>query len=44
MKALFAMDLMRNKTVRLQKGDFEKVTVYSDNPLDKIDEMIQRGA
>jgi len=44
MKALFAMDLMNNKTVRLQKGDFEKVTVYSDNPLDKIDEMIQRGA
>lgn len=44
MKALFAMDLMNNKTVRLQKGDFEKVTVYSDNPIDKIGEMVQRGA
>ncbi|HVN96259.1 MAG TPA: 1-(5-phosphoribosyl)-5-[(5-phosphoribosylamino)methylideneamino] imidazole-4-carboxamide isomerase [Syntrophorhabdaceae bacterium] len=44
MKALFAMDLMGGKSVRLMKGDFTKVTVYSDNPVEKIQEMIQRGA
>lgn len=44
MKALFAMDLMGGKCVRLVKGDFTKVTVYSDNPVSKIEELIQRGA
>lgn len=44
MKALFAMDLMGGKAVRLQKGDFEKVTVYSDNPVAMIEGMIGRGA
>ncbi len=44
MKALFAMDLMGGKTVRLMKGDFQKVTVYSDHPLLKIEEMVSRGA
>ena len=44
MKALFAMDLMRGKTVRLKKGDFEEVTVYSDDPVSKIEEMVKRGA
>ena len=44
MKALFAMDLMAGKTVRLKKGDFEKVTVYSENPVEKIKEMMGRGA
>jgi phosphoribosylformimino-5-aminoimidazole carboxamide ribotide isomerase len=44
MKALFAMDLIDNKAVRLQKGDYSKVTVYSEDPLLKIDEMIERGA
>lgn len=44
MKVLFAMDLMGGKTVRLMKGDFSKVTVYSDDPLSKIDEMTGRGA
>jgi phosphoribosylformimino-5-aminoimidazole carboxamide ribotide isomerase len=44
MKALFAMDLMGGKTVRLMKGDFTKVTVYSDDPVSKIEEMIGRGA
>jgi phosphoribosylformimino-5-aminoimidazole carboxamide ribotide isomerase len=43
-KALFAMDLMGGKTVRLVKGDFTKVTVYSEEPLKKIEEMVQRGA
>lgn len=44
MKALFAMDLMGGKCVRLVKGDFTKVTVYSDNPVAKIEELVQRGA
>ncbi len=44
MKALFAMDLMGGKTVRLKKGDFEEVTVYSSNPVEKIEEMVHRGA
>jgi phosphoribosylformimino-5-aminoimidazole carboxamide ribotide isomerase len=44
MKALFAMDLMGGKCVRLQKGDFSKVTVYSEDPVMKIEEMIQNGA
>jgi phosphoribosylformimino-5-aminoimidazole carboxamide ribotide isomerase len=44
MKALFAMDLMGGKTVRLMKGDFSKVTVYSEDPVSKIEEMMKRGA
>ncbi len=44
MKALFAMDLMNGKCVRLKKGDFSKVTVYSDNPVVKIREMRKMGA
>lgn len=44
MKALFAMDLIGGKCVRLQKGDFSKVTVYSEDPVAKVEEMIQGGA
>ena len=44
MKALFAMDLMGGKTVRLMKGDFSKVTVYSEDPVSKVEEMMKRGA
>ncbi|MDD3844812.1 MAG: 1-(5-phosphoribosyl)-5-[(5-phosphoribosylamino)methylideneamino] imidazole-4-carboxamide isomerase [Syntrophorhabdaceae bacterium] len=44
MKALFAMDLMGGKTVRLRKGDFKEVTVYSNDPLSMIEEMVRRGA
>lgn len=44
MKALFAMDLMGGKTVRLKKGDFSAVTVYSNNPVEKIKDMVDRGA
>jgi phosphoribosylformimino-5-aminoimidazole carboxamide ribotide isomerase len=43
-KALFAMDLMDGKCVRLKKGDFAQVTVYSENPVEKIKEMRARGA
>lgn len=44
MKALFAMDLMGGNCVRLKKGDFTQVTVYSKNPIEKIEEMRGRGA
>jgi phosphoribosylformimino-5-aminoimidazole carboxamide ribotide isomerase len=44
MKALFAMDLIGGECVRLVKGDFSKVTVYSKNPVAKIEELVQRGA
>jgi phosphoribosylformimino-5-aminoimidazole carboxamide ribotide isomerase len=44
MKALFAMDLIDSKAVRLIKGDFTKVTVYSEDPVAKIEEMVERGA
>ncbi len=44
MKALFAMDLIGGKCVRLQKGDFSKVTVYSEDPVAKVEEMMQSGA
>jgi phosphoribosylformimino-5-aminoimidazole carboxamide ribotide isomerase len=44
MKALFAMDLIGGECVRLVKGDFSKVTIYSKNPVSKIEELVQRGA
>ena len=44
MKALFAMDLIGGKAVRLKKGDFKEVTVYSDNPVDMIERMVRSGA
>lgn len=44
MKALFAMDLIGGECVRLVKGDFSKVTVYSKNPVSKIEELVSRGA
>jgi len=43
-KALFAMDLMGGKCVRLKKGDFTQVTVYSENPVEQIEEMREKGA
>jgi phosphoribosylformimino-5-aminoimidazole carboxamide ribotide isomerase len=44
MKILFAMDIMDGKCVRLVRGDFSRVTVYSEDPVSKIKEMIERGA
>jgi phosphoribosylformimino-5-aminoimidazole carboxamide ribotide isomerase len=38
------MDLMGGKCVRLKKGDFTQVTVYSEDPLSKIEEMRAKGA
>ncbi|MBP1748777.1 MAG: 1-(5-phosphoribosyl)-5-[(5-phosphoribosylamino)methylideneamino] imidazole-4-carboxamide isomerase [Deltaproteobacteria bacterium] len=38
------MDLMGGKTVRLKKGDFQQVTVYSDDPPAMIRDMVRQGA
>ena len=40
---LWAMDLIDGKAVRLVKGDFERKTVYSDRPSEKIAEMEKAG-
>ncbi|MCX8022947.1 MAG: 1-(5-phosphoribosyl)-5-[(5-phosphoribosylamino)methylideneamino] imidazole-4-carboxamide isomerase [Syntrophorhabdaceae bacterium] len=44
MKVLFAMDLMENKAVRLLRGDFERKTEYSHDPLETVKDMIRLGA
>lgn len=44
MKPLFAMDLMGGRAVRLKKGNFQEVTVYSDDPPAMIRDMVRRGA
>ncbi len=38
------MDLMGGKTVRLRKGDFREVTIYSDDPPAMIRDMVRQGA
>lgn len=44
MKILWAMDLIDGQAVRLVKGDFSRKTVYSRRPVDKVAEMVARGA
>jgi phosphoribosylformimino-5-aminoimidazole carboxamide ribotide isomerase len=44
MRIFFAMDLMGGQAVRLAKGDFERKTVYSDNPPAMIERMKNEGA
>ena len=39
-----AIDLFGGKCVRLVKGDYGHPTVYSDDPLEVLDEFIQAGA
>src|SRR5258708_21484541 len=39
-----AIDLFGGKCVRLTKGDYQKPTVYSDEPLDVVDEFLQARA
>ncbi len=38
------MDLMGGRAVRLKKGNFQEVTVYSDDPPAMIRDMVRRGA
>ena len=44
MRIFPAIDLYDKKAVRLVKGDFEKMTVYSDNPLSVARKMEQLGS
>ena len=43
MKVIPAIDLLDGKVVRLQKGDFEKVTVYNENPVEVAQEFADGG-
>lgn len=44
MKIFPAIDLFGGKAVRLYKGDYDNMTVYSDNPLDVARDFKQCGA
>jgi phosphoribosylformimino-5-aminoimidazole carboxamide ribotide isomerase len=44
MRILFAMDLIGGQAVRLVKGDFERKTVYSQDPISNIQQMKSAGA
>ncbi len=44
MKIFPAIDLIDGKAVRLFKGDYNKVTVYADNPLDIVADFKNSGA
>lgn len=39
-----AIDIKDGKCVRLAQGDFERVTVYADNPLDMAHAWVEKGA
>ena len=39
-----AIDLYESKAVRLYKGDYQKMTVYSDNPVDVACDFLRQGA
>ena len=39
-----AIDLVSGKAVRLLKGDYDKMTVYSDNPLEIALDFKAQGA
>lgn len=44
MNILPAIDLFDKKAVRLYKGNYEKMTVYSDNPLEIAQDFEEKGA
>ncbi len=44
MRVILALDLLEGKCVRLERGDFRKVKVYSEDPLLVIEEMVKKGA
>jgi len=39
-----AIDLYEGKVVRLKKGDYDNMTVYSDNPVSFVKEFLDAGA
>jgi len=44
MNIIPAIDLIGGKAVRLQKGDYNKITVYSDTPTKVAKDFYERGA
>jgi len=44
MKIFPAIDLVGGKAVRLYKGDYDKMTVYAENPVDVMRDFIACGA
>ena len=44
MKIFPAIDLVGGKAVRLFKGDYDKMTVYNDNPLAVAKDFENSGA
>lgn len=44
MELLPAIDILDGKAVRLAKGDYARVTVYNDNPVDQAKAFEQMGA
>ena len=39
-----AIDLYEGKAVRLYKGDYEQMTVYSDSPIELVEDFEEQGA
>ncbi|MBO5496206.1 MAG: 1-(5-phosphoribosyl)-5-[(5-phosphoribosylamino)methylideneamino]imidazole-4-carboxamide isomerase [Oscillospiraceae bacterium] len=39
-----AIDLYEGKAVRLYKGDYEQMTVYSENPIELVEDFVEQGA
>lgn len=39
-----AIDIYQGKVVRLAQGDYERVTVYNDSPLDQAQSFVEQGA
>ncbi len=44
MKIFPAIDIINGKAVRLFKGDYDKMTVYAENPLDIVGDFKEQGA
>ncbi len=39
-----AIDILEGQAVRLEKGQRERVTIFSDNPIELIEEFVSQGA
>jgi phosphoribosylformimino-5-aminoimidazole carboxamide ribotide isomerase len=44
MQVIPALDLLDGKCVRLRRGDYEEVTVYSDQPIEVVARFVEAGA
>jgi len=43
MRVIPAIDLLNGKVVRLQKGDYNEVTIYNENPSDEAEKFKEAG-